>query len=342
MTQDIQPVKRPRGRPRKNPLPAITESDSEVAVIDDDVDVDGTAAPIEEDQEFNFVPTGNEIKDRALKGAINDAPELFKYGFGKKRYVIPDADWNVIRDSANPAGACELYAVSKFVKEADKVLPTLLAVKKLLVSNRDGVTVLKAYKVGKSCKLKELINRVNGNDEMVETDTNPNTVAVEVAVVPIAEVVAPVDVTPVSETPVETTDAVVAPVTYVKGQIVKNPADASQTWTIGNRGRKPQWFLDLNVTVVESDEPIIVESTKVDNDEVLVCPDDKSKTYTIGQRGRVPEWAQFILDARYQALKDKLTGKVLTDPNDKSNTYTIGQRGRIPAFAVEQLQALGL
>ena len=337
MTQDIQPVKRPRGRPRKNPLPAAIDStgstDEPVAVLDAEPD---TEVPVEENQEFNFNPTGNEVKDRALKGAIHDAPELFQYGFGKNRVSIPDKDWNMIRDSANPAGTCELYAISKFVKEPDKVLPTLLAVKKILAHGRDGVTVLKAYKVGKSCKLKELVNRVNGNDEMVETHTEPNAVAVEVAVAPAAEPVASVE-------DVETPVAVVAPVTYPKGHVVTNPADASQTWTIGSRGRKPLWFVALNITVDESAAPeITVESVKADDAEILVCPDDKDKTYTIGQRGRVPFWAQTIIDARYRALKEKLNGKVLTDPNDKSNKYTIGQRGRIPAFALEQLSALGL
>jgi len=32
---------------------------------------------------------------------------------------------------------------------------------------------------------------------------------------------------------------------FEKGQVVKNPADPSQTYTVGQRGRKPLWFREM-------------------------------------------------------------------------------------------------
>lgn len=360
MTQDIQPVKRPRGRPRKNPLPEITESDDSVAVMETDV-LEAEAV------EFNFVPTGNPVKDRALKGAIHDAPSLFHH----RKYTIPQKDMDIICNSANPAGECEKYAISKFVKDPEKVVPVLLAVKKLLTNDRNGLTVLKAYESNdlKSIKnisgAKNLIDRavaqmnidtttveVKPIDDTPIDDTPIDDPIVDTITEPITEIVPVIDTVPVTEPVVET----IAP-EFVKGQVVTNPADASQTWTIGSRGRKPLWFLALNVKVVPSkvvDEIVTVEPDPVKNtDSGLECnkltnldpgstvfnPEDKSQIYVIGTRGRPSKWFTNLLENGSNGHRVKiLPPNIIVNPEDTMQIFNISKRGRRANWVIKYLK----
>ena len=253
MSQEIQPVKKTRGRPRKNPLPI--ETSESVAVIED---VETVVDTEEDEKDFIFISTGNSVKDRALKGVITDSPILFQTANSQKM-------WESICASANPAGECEKFAISQFVKDPNKVLSTLLEVKRLLVRNRDGLTVIKAFQLS---KLQDFIDRVTSEG-----------VAISPVVVKEKKVEKQVVV------PVETKPE------FVKGQIVKNPDDPSQTWTVGSRGRRAKWFdklIELNAINIKKEEHV-VETVKPES-TVIVNPDDPNDTFDLSKRGRRKLW----------------------------------------------------
>ena len=336
MSQEIETPKR-RGRPRKNPInvessdidtPIDTEEDTAVvAVIDED-----------EEEAFNFVSTGNDVKDRALKGVISDSFELFKIATKKDK-------WEEICASANPAGACEKFAIAQYVSEED-VIPTLKLVKRLIIGRRDGLTVIKAFD---KYMLKDLIDRVVN----IESDTAETTEDVSI------------------ENHVQIEMSV--------GTVLTCPTDPSKTYTIGSRGRISNWAKEMieshKATQNIEDETVVDIETETDDKSVIVtemsvgtiitCPTDPSKTYVVGSRGRKPLWIKDLelqsqttnevieeeqdtivdieTDDKTEIVNQKtLTiGTVLTCPTDPSKTYIIGkQKGRRSQWITDEINRL--
>jgi hypothetical protein len=312
MSQEIQPIKKKPGRPRKIQL---LESDSAVAVIDDDLDT--VILVEEEEKDFDFISTGNEVKDRALKGVITDSPILFTKANAQKK-------WEAICASANPAGECEKFAISQFIKDEDKVVPTLLAVKRLMVRNRDGLTVIKAFQLS---KLQDFIERITGKTIAV-TPVVPEVKTVET----IAEVVKPVE----KQVPIVTQ--------FVKGQVVTNPDDPTQTWTVGSRGRHAKWIDKLLENATIETEKQVVKTVKPDpvkfeKGQKVFNPDDETQFWIVGNRGRKPT---FFVDLENGIGPDKkikiVASNIVVNPNYPSQTFDISKRGRRPNWVIDYLK----
>lgn len=251
MSLEIPTIKRKPGRPKK--LLDVTSDDTLTDILESDMDTedsDTEDSDIDIEDDFEFISTGSETKDRALKGVINDAPALFLK-------ASKAGKWDDICKSANPAGECEKFAISQYVEDESQILSTLLAVKKLIIYNRDGLNVIKAF--GKS-KLEEFVKRVK-KDTQNDTNISKQTESVIENSIPVVECG--------------------NKVTFEIGQKVFNPDDPSQFWIVGSRGRKPLFFKNL-------EENGTTEKIKIVPSNIVVNPDDPTQTFDLSKRGRRP------------------------------------------------------
>jgi len=95
-------------------------------------------------------------------------------------------------------------------------------------------------------------------------------------------------------------------------QTITNPADATQTYTYGKRGRKPSWVQEYEA---KNGAPEKVKETVVFD---LVLKDDVlhnktlDKTYTFGMRGKRPSWVTEWIAANPDKVPAKKTAEVAT------------------------------
>lgn len=258
------------------------------------VELKDTSIIEDEDQngDFDFISSGSELKDKILKGIISDSPNLFQDASKNKK-------WTDIVKSANPGGEAEKFAISQFIKEESKVLPTLLAVKKLMIRNRDGLTVLKAYS---SYKLKDFIDRIDLNKikvvthtkvEMIDDDNYKTEKTQEIEMITDEMRNESLNTKHVIDT--------IKPILKV-GDVITNPNDSSQTYTIGQRGRRPKFISEYlsDKIISEKVESNVSNQSQLKFGDVITNPNDPSQIYTIGKmgRGRPAKWVS-------EYLKDK-------------------------------------
>jgi hypothetical protein len=165
--------------------------------------------------DVTFVSTGSETRDRAIKGIFMDGPRLIKA-------ANKAGKWDDILKSINPAGTAEIFAVRNSVDvlnekgtiidlKDDQVIPLLKKVKMNLLSGHQ--TVIQAY------------NKNTLIDHIKRIDLS------KLAAMPVAK----------AAEIVEDVEAVKIDLGLV-GNVLTNVN--GDTYTFGNRGRRPQWVID--------------------------------------------------------------------------------------------------
>jgi len=94
-------------------------------------------------------------------------------------------------------------------------------------------------------------------------------------------------------------------------QTITNPADPTQTYTYGVRGRKPKWVMEYEA---KHGRPAVEKETVVYDivlqDSVLTNK-TLDKTYTFGTRGKRPTWVSQWIEANPDKVPAK-TAEVAT------------------------------